>query len=134
MSGPFFPHTVFRLSWRPYLQTMNVEQLREFCLSLPHATEDVKLGNDLCFCIGGKMFCVTSFSSTLKASLKVTDKEFEELSTSPGIVPASYMARHKWIYIQDANRFNKKQWEHYVRQSYELVRAKLPKKVLEGLK
>lgn len=37
---------------------MSVEQVREFCRSLPGVAEDVKWGNDLCFTIGGKMFCV----------------------------------------------------------------------------
>ena len=41
---------------------MNIEQLRKYCLSFPHATEDVKWGNDLCFCVGGKMFCVTGLA------------------------------------------------------------------------
>ena len=35
---------------------MNIEQLRKFCLSFPGATEDIKWGNDLCFCVGKKMF------------------------------------------------------------------------------
>jgi predicted DNA-binding protein (MmcQ/YjbR family) len=38
---------------------MNIEQLRKFCLSFPGATEDIKWGADLCFCVGEKMFCVT---------------------------------------------------------------------------
>ncbi|MDB5281228.1 MAG: hypothetical protein JWO06_303 [Bacteroidota bacterium] len=120
-------------SWFKIILVMTVEQLREFCLSLPHATEDVKWGNDLCFCIGGKMFCVTGFLEPLKASFKVTDEEFEELSASAGIVPAPYTARYKWIYVQDSNRFSKKQWEHYIQQSYELVKSKLPKKMLNAM-
>ncbi len=38
---------------------MNLEHLRKYCLSFPGVTEDVKWGNDLCFCVGEKMFCVT---------------------------------------------------------------------------
>jgi hypothetical protein len=26
------------------------------CISLPHATEDIKYGNDLCFSVGNKIF------------------------------------------------------------------------------
>jgi len=34
---------------------MDLEQIRKYCLSLPHATERVQWGNDLLFCIGEKM-------------------------------------------------------------------------------
>lgn len=112
---------------------MDLETLREFCNSLPHVTEDVKWGHDLCFLIGGKMFCVTGFNSPVKVSLKVTDEEFEELSSRTGIIPAPYLARHKWIYIQQENVLSNKDWQHYIRQSYELVKAKLPRKLREEL-
>src|SRR5471030_1962568 len=112
---------------------MDIESLRNSCNELPFVTEDVKWGDDLCFLIGGKMFCVTGFNPPLKVSLKVTDEEFAELSNSPGIVPAPYVARYKWIYVEDANRFNDKEWEYYIIQSYNLVKAKLPKKILAQL-
>ena len=101
---------------------------------MPHVTEDVKWGHDLCFLIGGKIFCVTGFSSVLKVSLKVREEEFEQLSVKNGIIPAPYLARHKWIFIQEEKCFSKKEWEQYIRQSYELVKEKLPKKVREQLK
>jgi predicted DNA-binding protein (MmcQ/YjbR family) len=112
---------------------MNIEDLRAFCLSLPHATEDIKWGNDLCFCIAGKMFCVTGLTPPMKVSMKVRDDEFEELSSSEHIIPAPYVARYKWILVEEAARFSRKEWEHYIRQSYELVKGKLSKKELEGL-
>ena len=113
---------------------MDLETLRNYCNSLPHVTEDIKWEHYLCFMNGGKMFCVTGFSKQIKVTLKVNDEEFEELSSRTGIIPAPYLARHKWIYIQKENVFTKKDWEHYIRQSYELVKAKLPKKILKDLK
>ena len=59
---------------------MNIEQLREFCLSLPHTTEDVKWGNDLCFSVGAKMFAVTGVDSTGSVSFKCTPEKFAELT------------------------------------------------------
>ena len=108
---------------------MNVEEIRTFCLSLPHVTEDVKWGADLCFCIGGKMFCVTGLDGPFGVSFKVKDDEFEELSTTEDIIPAPYVARYKWIFVSSADRFTKAQWEHYIGQSYQLVKDKLPKGV-----
>ena len=112
---------------------MNIEELRKFCLSHKGATEDVKWGADLCFCVGGKMFCVTGFNPPMKVSLKVKDEEFEELCNRARIITAPYTGRYKWIYIQDASVFSDKEWKCYVQQSYELVKAKLPKKVLAEL-
>ena len=100
---------------------MDVEALQKFCKKLPAVTEDIKWGHDLCFSVGGKMFCVTGLNGDVKASLKVTDEEFEELCSRNGIIPAPYMARHKWI-LADSGSFSRKVWEHYIRQSYELVK------------
>lgn len=111
---------------------MDIESLRDYCLSLPHVTEDIKWGADLCFSIGGKMFCVTSESIPFKASLKVSDEGFEEFSQKPGIKPAAYLARYKWVLIQ-GDALSDKQWQHYILQSYELVKSKLPKKILKSL-
>ena len=108
---------------------MNIETLREFCCALPAVTEDIKWGHDLCFSISGKMFCVAALDGPLTYSFKVKDDEFDELSTSPGIKPAPYVARYKWVLVEEPSRLSRQEWQHYVRQSYELVRAKLPKKL-----
>lgn len=108
---------------------MNIEKLRKLCLSFPHVTEDVKWGNDLCFCIGGKMFCVTGLSGNFKVTLKVREDEYDELCRSTGIAPAPYLARYKWILIENDNRFSEKEWEQFIMQSYELVKEKLPQKI-----
>ncbi len=112
---------------------MDIESLRQLCNSFPGVTEDIKWGHDLCFSIGGKMFCVTGIEPPLSASFKVKDDEFDDMSSRPGMEPAPYVARYKWILVTDASKLSKKEWEHYIRQSYELVRSKLPKKILAAL-
>jgi predicted DNA-binding protein (MmcQ/YjbR family) len=112
---------------------MNIESLREYCLSLPHVTEDVKWGADICFSIGAKMFCVSGFNAPMKVSLKVNDEEFEEFSSRSGIIPAPYLARHKWVLISEEAGLTDKQWKHYICRSYELVKAKLPKRLQKEL-
>ena len=107
---------------------MDIDQLRSYCLSFPGVTEDVKWGNDLVFSVGGKMFCVAGLETPLKFSFKIKDDDFEEISNSEGFMPAPYMARAKWVLVTQA-KLNKKAYEQYVGQSYELVKAKLTKKV-----
>ena len=113
---------------------MDVEAIRNICKGLPSVTEGIKWGNDLCFMVGKKMFCVILLDIPLKVSFKVTDEEFDEISNSQGIIPAPYAARHKWILVEDVNIFKKKKWEHYITQSYNLVKAKLSKMKLDQLK
>jgi len=108
---------------------MDIETLSNFCRTLPAVTEDVKWGHDLCFSVAGKMFCVAALEGPLTVSFKVPDEEFDELSSSPGMHPAPYVARYKWVLVEDVNKLSRKQWEHYVRQSYDLIRSKLPKKL-----
>lgn len=112
---------------------MTVDLLREFCLSLPAATEDIKWGNDLVFSVGGKMFCVTSLDPPVKFSFKVSDDEFEELSSQDGFIPAPYLARAKWVLVTDANNLSKKIWQAYIKESYEMVKDKLTKKQRQEL-
>jgi len=107
---------------------MDVEVLRKFCLSLPAATEDIKWGADLVFSVGAKMFCVCSLDAPFKFSFKVKDEEFEELSATEGFMPAPYMARAKWVLVTDPSKLNKKDRENYIKESYEMVKAKLTKK------
>lgn len=113
---------------------MTTEDLRRICMALKGATEDIKWEHDLCFSIGDKMFLVTGLDEQpVNASFKVSDAEFDELSAKPGFMPAPYMARHKWLRVEDISRLSKKQWQHYARQSYDLVKSKLPKKTLREL-
>lgn len=80
------------------------------------------------------MFCVTSLEGPLSASFKVKDEEFGEMTSRPGIIPAPYVARYKWVMIENPKALTKKEWEFYIKQSYELVKAALPKKLLDKIK
>lgn len=109
---------------------MNLEELQQLCQTFKGVTEDIKWQDHLCFNIGGKMFLVVSPDSIpVSASFQVTSDEFDELSQKEGFVPAPYLAKYKWVHLDDINRLSKKQWQHYARQSYELKAAKLPKKI-----
>lgn len=111
------------------VQEMDIDALREYCMSFPAVTEDVKWGNDLCFSVANKMFCVAGLEGPMHISFKVKDDEFYEMSSSPGIRPAPYVARYKWVLVEKSAALSRKEWHHYIKQSYDLVRAKLPKKV-----
>jgi predicted DNA-binding protein (MmcQ/YjbR family) len=113
---------------------MNVEKLRELCLSLPHATEDVKWGNDLCFSVGGKMFCASGLEkATGQVSFKCTPEKFAELIEKEGIIPAPYVARYHWVAIENPDVLDEEEYEDLISKSYLLVYQKLPPKVRADL-
>ena len=107
---------------------MDIEILRSICSKFPGVTEDVKWGNDLCFCVGGKMFCVANLEPPHTFSFKVAETEFDELSESEGFQPAPYLARAKWVLVTDSSKVNKKDLKNYLQQSYEMIKAKITKK------
>ncbi len=109
---------------------MNKEELREFCLSFPGATEGIKWGADLCFCVGEKMFCVTSVDGVGDGmSLKCTPEKFVELIERDGIEPAAYVARYKWVSIKNLKSVTQAELKTLIEKSYELVFDKLPSKI-----
>jgi predicted DNA-binding protein (MmcQ/YjbR family) len=113
---------------------MTIDDISSICKSMPNVTQDIKWEHDLVFSIGGKMFCVVGLDQIpTTASFKVTDEEFEEVSNWPGFKPAPYVAKYKWVFIDDISKMNKSKWEQFLRQSYNLVRAKLPPKTIKQL-
>jgi predicted DNA-binding protein (MmcQ/YjbR family) len=113
---------------------MSIEDIQKICKKFPHVTEDIKWENHLCFCVAEKMFIVTApDASPVSASLKVDDEDFAELQEREGFKAAPYMARYKWIYVDDIKRFSKKEWQLYLTKAYDLIAAKLPAKTKKKL-
>ena len=114
---------------------MDPEAIRKYCLSLPHVTEKVQWGNDLLFCIGGKMFAVAALDAKYptKLSFKCTPEKFAELVESEGIIPAPYVARYHWVALEDWDALPQKELKELLKTAYQLVHDKLPKKVKAGL-
>lgn len=109
---------------------ITIEEIQKICKNFKGMTEDIKWENHLCFNVGEKMFLVTAPDAVPNsASFKVSDEEFEELSQKQGFIPAPYLARYKWVHLDDINRLSKKQWEYYAQQSYDLISSKLPSKI-----
>jgi predicted DNA-binding protein (MmcQ/YjbR family) len=107
-----------------------IDWLRAYCLSLPHTTEHVLWGDDLVFKVGGKMFAAAPLSpGKLCLSFKCTPEEFAELTERPGIVPAPYSARMHWVALETADALPRAELKRLVKLSYDLVFAKLPKRM-----
>ena len=119
-----------------YLNKMNLEELREYCLSLPHVTEDMPFDEDiLVFRICNRIFVLTSLDTIpLRVSLKCNPERAIELREQyPDKIVAGY-------------HLNKKHWntvlleglplaliKEMIQHSYEQVLSKVPKKLANSL-
>ncbi len=67
-------------------------------------------------------------------SFKCTDEEFSSLVDQPGIIPAPYLARAKWVALETEQALRPSEIKRLLRQSYDVVFSKLPKKTREALR
>jgi predicted DNA-binding protein (MmcQ/YjbR family) len=110
---------------------MDIESIRSFCRSLPHATEGMQWGENLLFRVGGKMFALIDLDRPTpnRLAFKCTPEEFAELIEIEGIIPAPYAARYHWVTLERLDALDASEIERLIRDSYNMVFAKLPKKV-----
>lgn len=115
---------------------MRLYALREFALSLPHATWVKQWGECLVFKVAGKMFLILVLDAeTIDGVVfKCTPEEFDELTEIDGIEQAPYCAKRHWVRVNDLLALSAPELERRIRRSYDLVVAKLPKKTQATLK
>lgn len=117
---------------------MTLARFRELCLAQPGATEQLQWGADAVFKVGGKMFAVacTDFRTYPDApvcSFKTDDDGFTTLVEEEDVIPAPYLARAQWVALRRWDALSDKQIAAHVARSYDLVRARLPKKTQAAL-
>jgi predicted DNA-binding protein (MmcQ/YjbR family) len=109
-----------------------IDWVRAFCLSLPHATEDVQWEHNLLFRIAGKMFCIANMEPQISPSriaFKCTPEKFAELVEIEGIIPAPYMARNHWVTLIEMDALRQPEIKELIRESYRMILEKLSKKM-----
>jgi predicted DNA-binding protein (MmcQ/YjbR family) len=113
---------------------MDTEGIRQFSLTLPGVTEDIKWENNLCFSVANKLFLLVSLDEIPPgASFKVPVEDFDAISSREGFQQAPYFARRMWVSVDDIARLSRDEWETIIRTSYDLVKSKLPAKVRREL-
>ena len=113
---------------------MNVDWLRELCLSFPGATEQIQWGYDLLFKVGGKMFAVTPLEpAPVCLSFKASPENFAELTERPNVIPAPYLARAQWVALQTRDALPPEELARLLRESYDMVFARLPRKIRDAV-
>lgn len=114
---------------------MNIEELREFCLSLKASEESFPFDdNILVFSVKGKMFCLVNITKYEFINIKCDPEEAVELREQYAeVTPGWHMNKKHWNSVQINRKISDKLLRKWIFNSYELVVKRLPKKVQEEL-
>ena len=72
-----------------------LERMRELCMALPEATEEVTWGTDINFRVRKKIFCFPGSGGGM--TVKAHPQELAALLDDPRFQPARYLARAGWV-------------------------------------
>lgn len=115
---------------------MDIEQLREYCLSLKGTDEGFPFDeNTLVFKVMGKMFALMNLNGDFYVNLKCDpDKAIELRETYPCVQPGYHMSKIHWNSVRIDGTLSDQLLESWIKDSYELIVSKLTKKQKEELK
>ncbi len=108
---------------------MDIELLRDYCLSLKGTTEDIKWGEHLCFMVENKIFLLYCLEPPHNINLKIDPEDFDNAVARPGIKQAFHMAKRHWISVENFDVLTEKELKEFILNSRLLVLSKLSKKI-----
>ncbi|WP_373236042.1 MmcQ/YjbR family DNA-binding protein [Cohaesibacter celericrescens] len=138
---------------------MTREQFDSYCGGMKATTNVIQWGNASVWKIGGKIFAICSNWGDGKEgpedqlegrsenqsknasiggeaevhspriSFKCSDLAYELLPEQHGIIPAPYLARAKWVQINNPNAMSEQDLKLHLDAAYEIIAKKLTKKV-----
>ena len=114
---------------------MDIESVRDYCLSLPLATEDFPFDETtLAFRVLGKIFAMMDLENTEWFVLKCApDYALELREQYPEITGAFHMNKKHWNQLNLYGFLPDQLIQELIRHSYREVVKKIPKKTKAGL-
>jgi predicted DNA-binding protein (MmcQ/YjbR family) len=102
---------------------MNIEELRDYCLSLPATSEDLPFDEtSLVFKVGKKMFALTDLEGLLFMNLKCLPAKAIELREEyPAVRPGFHMNKKHWNTIEVDGSVSDDLLRQWIKESYDLV-------------
>src|SRR5262249_10930148 len=110
---------------------MTPRQIDSFCGKLPAARRSVQWEGVIVFKVGGKMFAMIVPGGDGKPNelwFKSAPEHFDALSRSKGFRPAPYLARAKWVALDEPEVLTRDQLKAYLKRAHAVISAALPKK------
>jgi len=111
---------------------MNIETLREYCLSKPATSAAFPFDETtLVLKVGDKIFALTALDSTVfSVNLKCDpEKAIELRERYPAVIPGYHMSKKHWNTVIIDGSIPEKTIISWIDDSYNLVLASLPKKI-----
>ncbi len=111
---------------------MNIETLRDYCLSKAGAEETLPFGPDnLVYKVNNKIFLITGLDQEpLRFNVKCNPEKAIELREEfPCILPGYHMNKKHWNTIVVDGSVPSKQLKEWIDESYDLVAGKAFKKI-----
>lgn len=110
---------------------MSVYELDEFSALVGRlkGAETVRQWGDACVGkVGGKIFAILSPEAGA-ISFKCSDMAFDLLQELPGIIPAPYLARAKWVQTRAGSGLSEEEVRAYIGEAHRLIAARLTRAV-----
>ena len=103
---------------------MNIEELRDYCLSLPGAGEDFPFDETtLAFKVKGKIFVLTNLERPLSVNLKCDPELAIELREHyPSVLPGYHMNKKHWNTVHIDGSVGDDRLKEWIFMSYKLVK------------
>ena len=115
---------------------MNVEDIREYCISKDFVTESTPFDDvTLVFKVGGKMFALLPLDEIqLSVNLKCDPEKAVALrELYPAVTPGYHMSKIHWNTVFIDGTIEKKLILQWIDDSYQLVMNSLPRKTRDSL-
>ncbi len=122
-------HSASILTWQ-YIDSMNLEQLRHYCLSKADTKETLPFGPDtVVYTVRDKAFALTGLDSERpRVNLKCDPDYAVELREQyTGIIPGWHMNKKHWNTVYLDEDVKDKIIRELIDHSYDMVLAKMPK-------
>lgn len=110
---------------------MNIEEFREYCLSLPGSSEKMPFQafraaqSILAFYVSGKIFCFFDIDTFDACTIKCKPDMVDELKARYMAVSTPYnMSRKYWISIRFNEDMPDNEIKYWIKKSYELLLKK----------
>lgn len=109
---------------------MNIEDIREYCLSLKGVSEEFPFGDTtLVFKVGGKIFCLTGLERELAINVKnEPEKNIELREEYPAINPGYHMNKKHWNTISIDGSISDDKIKNFIDESYDIIVMGLTRK------
>lgn len=117
---------------------MNIEDFRNFCLSLPQAKENFpwtepQYQNLMTFTVADKWFCLLDLDNKFCDLKCPVDSVVELQDKYQGVEPAWHMNKTHWIKLVLDSDVPTEEIKALVKQAYDLIVASLPKSKCQEL-